>query len=493
MTISISDLAVPKTASIEEDSDEEGLGGQNAPGLYGARAKHLSIEKDGIAEKISEIQVETIRRIAEICRANAYSVYRSPRTEKIADGKPLPFHLSPNPFRLSPELKDRIREYGVAIASYYGACSKLYQNLPKDHRWKKYLDHSKAEDLIVGHGGHPRHHIFIRPDFILTDDEVFVTEIETSPFGLPLSLLLNSLYQESGAKPFSPDTEQVLLALTEEMGLMPGKRLAFVMTPQTEGYRGQFEYLAAQFKSVGIEAEVLYPEDLVLEKDMIKNAAGQQIHAIYKCFYPYQIGGAPILERLQHEHEEKCFPAFYPQMEEKALLGMIHAKEFEHGLRDMLGNHYDILKRIIPRTYVVDANNVPDELVPGMNSWTDIADLPTSRRQFVLKPSGFSPESSWSKGVMFLAKMSKNRCREAILKALNGHPLYIIQEFRKGSKHSQQYFDFGSGSLKEMKGKVRLTPYYLVRTGELLTIKSTMCSNTDYVHAMIDSINSPVL
>ena len=43
-----------------------------------------------------------------------------------------------------------------------------------------------------------------------------------------------------------------------------------------------------------------------------------------------------------------------------------------------------------------------------------------------------------------------------------------------------------------MNGRVRLTPYYSVDTGELLTAKATMCEGTDFIHAMVDSINVPV-
>jgi hypothetical protein len=70
--------------------------------------------------------------------------------------------------------------------------------------------------------------------------------------------------------------------------------------------------------------------------------------------------------------------------------------------------------------------------------------------------------------------------------------LFIIQQFKKGAKFTQPYFDFHHSEMKNMTGRVRFTPYFSVESGTLLTSKITICEKTDFIHASVDSISSPV-
>ena len=77
--------------------------------------------------------------------------------------------------------------------------------------------------------------------------------------------------------------------------------------------------------------------------------------------------------------------------------------------------------------------------------------------------------------------------------AATANGLYVLQEFKRGAKFKHKYFDFHESEMKEMNGRVRLTPYYSVSDGQFITAKATMRENTDLIHGSVDSINVPVV
>jgi len=128
----------------------------------------------------------------------------------------------------------------------------------------------------------------------------------------------------------------------------------------------------------------------------------------------------------------------------------------------------------------------------GLRRWDDLADMPRKKRCFVLKISGFSYLGAWSRGVIFLNTLSQQQCRKVIQTALASDDVFVIQEFKKGCRLQQEYYDFQDSTIKTMHGRVRFTPYLSAKTGQLLTAKTTMCEHTDYIHASTNSINSPI-
>lgn len=116
----------------------------------------------------------------------------------------------------------------------------------------------------------------------------------------------------------------------------------------------------------------------------------------------------------------------------------------------------------------------------------------TKKKKFYLKISGFSNLGSWAKGVTFLNRLSQAKCRQVIKEAIESDAIFIIQEFKKGATSEQEYYNFDDSSIETMNGRVRFTPYYHASNGALLTAKTTMCENTDFIHASTNSINTPI-
>ncbi len=138
------------------------------------------------------------------------------------------------------------------------------------------------------------------------------------------------------------------------------------------------------------------------------------------------------IERFLHE-PHKCMPSKTPQFEEKALMAFIWDKRFMDFFQNQLGKaEYELLRKVIPKTWILGEERYVDGGLPqGKENSIDISTLGKSKRQFVLKSSGFNTNSSWGEGVLFLHKMGGKVAREKIQLAINdSNHLYIIQEFR---------------------------------------------------------------
>lgn len=404
----------------------------------------------------------------------------------------LTFQIGVDSFELPFNVVEKLPEYGKAISAYYLACDKLFKNLPAENKWKRILTKGKPNWLIKAaeKEGDEYSHIFLRPDFIITENGVATTEIETSPFGLALSYFLNKAYSEQDCDTLV-DPEVLLQTFIEEIfGENPiGKRLCFVLTNHTNQYKGQFEFLGRELRRFGIKTVVSSPEDMVFGKDGCVLVGGEPVDCVYRGFYLHETVNDPRLQQLVTS-QTKIMPGLKFHLEEKAIMGLVWDDDLRSYFEDEMGEKiFSDLRDILPKTYVLEEESLREL---GLNSWEDIAEMSRKKRSLILKISGFSNQGSWAKGITFLARLSKVNCERIITEALKSKENFIIQEFKKGAKFNQEYYDFHTGSFVTMRGKVRFTPYFCAKTGKLLTAKSTMCPDTDFIHATSNSINSPV-
>ena len=190
-------------------------------------------------------------------------------------------------------------------------------------------------------------------------------------------------------------------------------------------------------------------------------------------------------------------PTSTPQFEEKALLSFIWDKRYCNFFNNKLGsNYFKLLRNIIPKTWILGEEQYIDGGLPsGKQNSLELAELGKSNRKFVLKQSGFSSSSSWGEGVVFLHKISGNKCSELLKLAFEDkNHLYVIQEFNQGKLTPMTYIDL-NGELKSVNAKIRITPYYAYmgeHKGKLIATKVTGCENTEYIHASTASINTAV-
>ena len=117
-------------------------------------------------------------------------------------------------------------------------------------------------------------------------------------------------------------------------------------------------------------------------------------------------------------------------------------------------------------------------------------------RELVIKPSGFSPESWGSRGVVIGHDVSAEFWKKTLEDSLAKFPeeSSVLQVFHKGRRVRVRYRDNSTGSILEMEARVRLTPYYFLIDGSarLTGILATLCPHDKKkIHGMSDAVLIP--
>src|SRR2546428_13306667 len=114
------------------------------------------------------------------------------------------WRVSPAPFPLDPALAKELDSLGRVLLQFYRAVNLLYRKSTegKQPEWvARWLDQGKPADLIelqlspVFKNEVPR---VIRPDLLLTEHGISVTELDSVPGGIGLTCWLNQTYAKLG-------------------------------------------------------------------------------------------------------------------------------------------------------------------------------------------------------------------------------------------------------------------------------------------------------
>src|SRR5215475_5308740 len=110
------------------------------------------------------------------------------------------WRVSPNPFRLGPELAADIDSLGRVLLQFYRAVNLLYRKSleGKQPEWvARCLDYGKPPELLALQRSPtfknelPR---VIRPDLLISENGLSVTELDSVPGGIGLTAWLNQTY-----------------------------------------------------------------------------------------------------------------------------------------------------------------------------------------------------------------------------------------------------------------------------------------------------------
>ncbi|OGD86200.1 hypothetical protein A2164_01980 [Candidatus Curtissbacteria bacterium RBG_13_35_7] len=449
--------------------------------IFIASSDDFIILRRGVLHKKVDKLSEGPMRAAIEKSGEGYQLYKV-RREEFETQEKVPFLVAPEPFRLSKEEAAEIRRLGKEVVDFMDAVNGLY-NL--DPEVRGLLNRGKPELFQL-----PRqpHYLFVRPDLLITEQGVSICEIEVSPFGLALAELLNQAYIEEGFNTMVPSG--VMCGFLQENTPDEG---VIVYTPNTASYVGQMQFIAN---------ELLAGQGRHWEARHIDEIAGMDCRCIYRGFYLYECRDDLFINNLLANLScEDCtvqvLPSLTPHMEEKALLALIWDTRWESYFRHKLGEEtYRHLREVIPPTLIIGQEQFFAPGLPeGVKTLDELATLPRSKRNFVLKQSGFGHGSSWAEGVHFLQEKSAAKSRSIVAHAQSDNlSLYIIQQFRPSNTRQIVYTT--KDGLKEMQGRLRITPYFSMvpdSRGQLLAIKATACENTNYIHASTASINTAVV
>ena len=429
------------------------------------------------------------------------------------------WRLSCRPFPLSSDQARLFESLGRHLLTFYQALNKLYLDSVKGREpaWvHQYLDLGKPSDLLTfARMNRFKDHLpgVIRPDLILTEDGIALTELDSVPGGMGLTGSLSRIYAREGYDIW-PNAEGLVKSFARMVKSVLGEHrpsMAIVVSDEAESYRTEMQWMAEQLTGEGIQASCVHPKDIRFTEEGLFVRRDQDefpISLIYRFYELFDLKNIPKAELLWYSAKKGkvlITPPYKPWMEEKLALALFHHPLLEaYWERTLTPAVQECLRTIIPKTWILDPRPLPPSAVlPGLfhnnravSDWTWLETASQKERQYVVKVSGFSEQAWGSRGVSIGHDMSQPLWQDTLkhsLEAFETSPS-ILQVFHKGQVVMVEYYDPVTGSVRNMEGRVRLSPYYYVAEGqaELAGVLATICpKDKKIIHGMKDAVMVP--
>ena len=426
------------------------------------------------------------------------------------------WRIAPTPFPLGAEVAKELETLGRVLLQFYRAVNLLYRQsvAGKQPAWvAELLDLGKPPSLIelqrspAFKSDVPR---VIRPDVLLTETGMALSELDSVPGGIGLTAWLNQTYAEAESqkdvsKPSEPMRTGTVRApvLGGADGMVRGfagifgdaPHVHLVVSEEAATYRPEMEWLASQMRNA---------ECGVRNADFTDFAEGDAVYRFFELFDLVNVSNAERIFSLAAEKKIRLTPPPKPIFEEKLLFALLWNRHLRGFWRQELGEGFlQRLLQLIPYTWVVDPAPLPPHAaIPELNltDWQQLKALSQRERDLILKVSGYSEEAWGARGVYLGSDLSSADWSEAVDKALATFERspYVLQRYHKPRLVESAYFDFELNKLIPMPGRVRLCPYYFV-SGEgdsarapLGGVLATICpADKKIIHGMKDAILAP--
>ena len=408
------------------------------------------------------------------------------------------WRVSPTPFRLGEKMAKELDQLGRLLLQFNKAVNRLYRSSVegKQPAWvAQLMDSGKPAELIelqrnaVFKNEVPR---VIRPDLLITDHGLHVTELDSVPGGIGVTAWLNQAYSQIGETVIG-GADGMLRGFASIFG--DAANVQIVVSEESATYRPEMEWLAAQ----------LGPDRFKVRDAQFKEFANGD--AVYRFFELFDAPNVPNAGRIFENAKEKhvrLTPPPKPIFEEKMLFALLWNRNLREFWRQELGESF--LKRMLqlaPYSWVVDpAPMPPHAAIPELNltDWNQLKALSQRERELILKVSGFSAKAWGARGVFLGSDLSHAEWSTAVDAAIAafGTSPYVLQRFEKPALVNFQWFDFAKKELVPMPGRVRLCPYYFVSgdgdaaRATLGGVLATVCpADKKIIHGMTDAVLAP--
>jgi len=412
----------------------------------------------------------------------------------------LDWRISPEPFPLGSDLVKELETLGRVLLQFYKAVNLLYRKSAegKQQAWiAQWLDMGKPANLVELQRSPqfkndvPR---VIRPDLLITDSGISVTELDSIPGGIGLTAWLNQVYAELGFP-----------VLGGGQGMLDGFRSIFggadnidiVVSDEAATYRPEMQWVTRQ---PGFEHAA------VRDGSFMGFTEGAAVYRFFELFDLANVPNSARILELAQAGRIQLTPPPKPVFEEKMLFALLWNRNLHDFWRQELGQGFlDRLQKMAPYSWVVDPAPLPPHgAVPGLNltDWQQLKLLSHKERELILKISGFSAHAWGARGVYLGSDLSHAEWAGVVDKALAEfhHSPYVLQRFHKPDLVRSQWFDFEQAQLREMPGRVRLCPYYFVSgTGDAARAKlggalATICpADKKIIHGMSEAVLAPCI
>jgi hypothetical protein len=413
------------------------------------------------------------------------------------------WRVSPAPFSLGEKLANEIESLGRVLLKFYRAVNLLYRQSVegKQPAWvAQWLDQGKPSHLIELQRSSafknevPR---VIRPDLLLAEHGLSVTELDSVPGGIGLTAWLNKTYTSIGAGGLHPGViggaDGMLTGFASIFG--PAEQVHIVVSEEAATYRPEMQWVASE-----LDGKRFHVSDGSFAD--FKDGDG-----VYRFFELFDLANVPNSRRifeLAAEKRIRLTPPPKPMFEEKMLFALLWNRNLQGFWHRELGEgFFERLRKLAPHTWLIDPGPIPPHAaIPRLDltDWSQLATLSQKERDLILKISGFSPHAWGARGVYLGSDLSHADWTAAVQKAISSFPEspFVLQEYHKPALVDSQWFNFDTNELTPMKGRVRLCPYYFVSgdgdaaRAQIGGVLATICpADKKIIHGMTDAIFAP--
>jgi hypothetical protein len=414
----------------------------------------------------------------------------------------LEWRISPEPFSIGENFAKEIELLGRVLLQFYRAVNLLYRRsvAGKHPAWiAEVLDRGKPTKLIELQRSPAFKNAVpcvIRPDVLLTENGLSITELDSVPGGIGLTAWLNQTYSKSEIR--NPKSE----IIGGDDGMIRGfesifgdaKQIHIIVSEEAATYRSEMEWIATQIGS----------RFAVHDSQFADFGGGDAVYRFFELFDLANVPNSKQIFEMAAQKRIRLTPPPKPVFEEKMLFALLWNRNLHDFWRQELGESFFVrLNKLVPYTWLVDPTPLPPHAaIPKLNltDWQQLKTLSQRERELILKVSGFSEHAWGARGVYLGSDLSHVDWGAAVDQAIASFPTspFVLQRYEKPKTVEAQWYDFERDVVMPMKGRVRLCPYYFVAGegdaahpqlgGVLATI---VPADKKIVHGMTDAVLAP--
>lgn len=412
----------------------------------------------------------------------------------------LDWRVAPEPFPLDQDVREELETLGRVLLQFYRAANLLYRLsvTGRQPAWiARWLDLGKSPMILgIQRSASLKNELprVIRPDLLLTESGLKLTELDSVPGGIGLSAWLNLVYTQLGMET-TGGADGMLNGFAGIFGDAPCVHV--VVSEESAAYRPEMEWLARELNTRGHCFEV---------RDATPFTPGDG-DAVYRFFELFDVDHVPAavgLFEAAARRRIRLTPPPKSHLEEKLLLALLWNRNLRMYWRQEMGAaFFDRMIELVPRAWVLDPSPLPPHAgIPGLEltNWQQLKELSQREREFVLKISGYSPEAWGARGVYVGSDLPAVQWSMAVDSALGRFATspYVLQQYAPPRIVKFQWVDFDRNAVVSMPGRVRLCPYYFVhgdledQRARLGGVLATVCpADKKMIHGMREAILAP--
>ena len=290
-----------------------------------------------------------------------------------------------------------LEKLGRIFLQFNKAVNRLYRQSVegKQPAWiARWLDLGKPAELIelqraaIFKNEWPR---VIRPDLLITENGLSITELDSVPGGIGLTAWLNQTYSKLGAQVVG-GADGMLRGFAGIFGDAP--RVHIVVSEEAATYRPEMEWLATQLGAAKFK---------VHDSKFTGFADGDAVYRFFELFDAPNVANAKQIFEFAGEKKIRATPPPKPLFEEKMLFALLWNRNLRDFWRQELGERFfNRMLQLVPYSWLMDpAPMPPHAAIPELNltDWNQLKTLSQTRARI------------GSEGVRLLAQgLGRARC-----------------------------------------------------------------------------------